>query len=65
MDSESEEVYQEHESAIKKWAAKQTVKAITKAAVKALLIGLGVAAGPAGIAAGGIALYLTSSKPAY
>jgi hypothetical protein len=52
-------------AAVVEWAKKQPAKAITKSAVKAILIGAGLAVGPAGICAAVIASVLIDSKPAY
>ncbi|CAF1456726.1 unnamed protein product [Rotaria sordida] len=52
-------------AAVWQWAQKQPAKSITTQAVKAVLIGAGLAAGPAGIVAAVIASLLIDSKPAY
>ena len=47
------------------WASRQPAKKITSVAVRAVLIGLGVAAGPAAFVAAVIAGWLTSYGEAH
>lgn len=77
----NETILQKATNAVIEWAKKQPAKQITQQvslcnvkipviltisqAIRTILIGAGIAAGPAGIAAAAIALFLTSSTPAY
>ncbi|CAF1067635.1 unnamed protein product [Adineta steineri] len=62
---DSDSVIAHAAAAVLEWAKKQPAKFITKQAVKVVLIGAGLTAGPAGIVAATIASILIDTKEAY